>query len=343
MAKQRGIRAKGNGIEVYGSVGGRRFSRYIPKAYNPTNLRYARGVRERLIDELKGGGSHLRGENPLFAVVAQDYLDAIRKRLSERHCINVKNDLNNIWLPSLGDKPIGAIRVRDVRQADAAWDWSSAKRQQNSRSILRQIFDFAIEDDLIDENPTQRLKAVSHQRAKIDPFNEAERDAALSQLSGEARRYYILAFETGMRTAELLGLDWADIRDGKAHLRQTLIGGELAPMKTKTERSVYLSQTALEALSADIRPLSGPVFTLTSKQLWRRWKAALEAAGVRYRRPYNCRHTRASIGLSAGQTPAWLAKQLGHDLRTFFERYADYIDGDSDEREMAKLEREARV
>jgi hypothetical protein len=54
--------------------------------------------------------------------------------------------------------------------------------------------------------------------------------------------------------------------------------------------------------------------------------------------PYNCRYTRASIGLSAGQTPAWLASQLGHDLRTFFAKYADYIDGDNDAAELVKLE-----
>jgi hypothetical protein len=32
-----------------------------------------------------------------------------------------------------------------------------------------------------------------------------------------------------------------------------------------------------------------------------------------------------------------LAKQLGHDLRTFFAKYADYVDSDNDAAEMAKL------
>jgi hypothetical protein len=52
----------------------------------------------------------------------------------------------------------------------------------------------------------------------------------------------------------------------------------------------------------------------------------------------NCRYTRASIGLSAGQTPAWLASQPGYDLKIFFVKYADYIDGDNDAAELAKLE-----
>lgn len=338
MDKITGIRPKAGGIEIRYSYRGRRYSEFINTPWNPTNCAAASRIRRQRINDLRSGApSHLRSDNPPWQVVAQDYLDALRKTASPEHVANVKNDINNIWLPYLGPIPIRDIAVRHVRQADQDHEWSSPKRQQNSRSIVRQVFEFAIQDDLIDENPAKKLKAVSHQRAQIDPFNQAERDAILRQLTGEASTYFVLAFETGMRTAELLGLDWQDIRGGKAHLRQTLINGQVRPMKTRVERSVLLSPAAKEALALDIRPTSGLVFALTRKQLWQRWRDALRAAEVRYRRPYNCRHTRASLGLSAGQTPAWLARQLGHDIRTFFERYADYIDQGSDDAEMAKM------
>ena len=343
MDKIRGIRQHSGGIEIRYSYKGRRYSEWLNKPWNSTNCAEAGRIRRRRIDDLRSGvtASHLRGDNPLFQDVAQEYLDYLKKHASPEHVANVRRDINNIWLPELGLVPIKQVTVRHVRQADQNHDWSSPKRQQNSRSIVRQIFEFAIQDDLIDENPARKLKAVSHQRAQIDPFNRQERDAVLQHLHDQARTYFILAFETGMRTAELLALDWQDIREGRAYLSQTLVAGELRPMKTRTERTVILSPAAREVLSPDIRPTSGPVFTLSRKQLWRRWRAACKAAGVRYRRPYNCRHTRASLGLSAGQTPAWLAKQLGHDLRTFFDRYADYIGQDSDEAEMGKLESQA--
>lgn len=339
MDKVRGMRAKHNGIELRASVRGKRHTKFINKPWNKTNCATAARIRREWVAELQNGiNSHLRDDNPIFRDVAQDYLESIRKRgLSKEHVSHCKNDLNKIWLPHLGHIPVKDVTVRNVRLADQGHTWSSAKRQQNSRSTLRQVFDLAIEDDFIDENPAIKLKKVSHQRAKIDPFNESERDAILQQLSGEALMYFTIAFETGMRTAELLGLDWADIRGSKAYLHQTLIKNKVCEMKTKTERNVYLSTLAQQSLSPDIRPLEGLIFTLSSKQLWRRWVKALKAAGVRYRKPYNCRHARASIGLSHGQTPGWLAKQLGHDLRTFFEHYADYIDTDSDEAEMAKL------
>ena len=38
----------------------------------------------------------------------------------------------------------------------------------------------------------------------------------------------------------------------------------------------------------------------------------MKKAGVRYRRPYQTRHTYASMMLSAGEHPIWVAKQMGH-------------------------------
>lgn len=105
-----------------------------------------------------------------------------------------------------------------------------------------------------------------------------------------------------------------------------------------------LTPRIIDALENAVRPITGEVWlnkdgTLLrdTKTLTKDWNSAMEGARVRYRRPYNCRHTRASLGLSAGQTPAWLANQLGHDMRTFFAKYATYIGGDTDAMEMAKL------
>ena len=42
------------------------------------------------------------------------------------------------------------------------------------------------------------------------------------------------------------------------------------------------------------------------------WVRILKLAGVRYRNPYQTRHTFASMMLSAGEHPMWVAKQMGH-------------------------------
>lgn len=42
------------------------------------------------------------------------------------------------------------------------------------------------------------------------------------------------------------------------------------------------------------------------------WTWALKKGGVRYRYPYQTRHTYASMMLSADEHPMWVAKQMGH-------------------------------
>lgn len=68
------------------------------------------------------------------------------------------------------------------------------------------------------------------------------------------------------------------------------------------------------------------------------WTPALRALGIRYRRPYNLRHTRATMLLKAGVSPALAAKWLGHILQMFFQRYAKWIDDARDKEELKKMD-----
>jgi len=344
--KIKGLRPKNGGIEIRADYNKVQYSWFLNKPWNRTNCAEASRVRRQKIEELKQTSSsdHLRRENPLFQTVAQDYLNAIKVRCTQSYINLARRDINNIWLPELGLIPIKNIRVRDVRLADQAFTWSSAKRQQNARSVLRGIFDTAIMDELIDTNPAQKLLKVSHQNPDIDPFTSEEKEILLDLFSGQVRLYFLLAFETGMRTAELMGLRAEDFRGKRLHLERTMVLRQYKPMKIKQTRTIIMSQRLQDALREAPRHISGHMWINSLGQLLKdpkvfnkAWRVALSTTGIRYRRAYNCRHTRASLGLSAGQTPAWLAKQLGHDLRTFFARYADYIDSNSDDAEMAKL------
>lgn len=64
----------------------------------------------------------------------------------------------------------------------------------------------------------------------------------------------------------------------------------------------------------------------------------LKALDVRYRPPYNCRHTYATMCLMAGMTPAVIAKQLGHSVQMLLSTYAHWISGESDWAKLAKLQ-----
>ncbi|MEM9243698.1 MAG: tyrosine-type recombinase/integrase [Pseudomonadota bacterium] len=73
-------------------------------------------------------------------------------------------------------------------------------------------------------------------------------------------------------------------------------------------------------------PVSGNPWE-TSQQLRRTvWMRLLKQADVRYRNPYQTRHTYASMMLSQGENIMWLSKQMGHaDAQVTLRKYARWL------------------
>jgi integrase len=64
----------------------------------------------------------------------------------------------------------------------------------------------------------------------------------------------------------------------------------------------------------------------------------LKRLGIRYRRPYNMRHSYATAMLMAGMAPGFCGKQLGHSVEQFHKTYARWLDGEQNDLEMARLD-----
>ncbi len=64
----------------------------------------------------------------------------------------------------------------------------------------------------------------------------------------------------------------------------------------------------------------------------------MKRLGLRYREPYQTRHTFATLALMAGANPAYTARQLGHtNANMLFRVYSTWIDGADRSRERDKL------
>jgi len=56
------------------------------------------------------------------------------------------------------------------------------------------------------------------------------------------------------------------------------------------------------------------------------WHPMLRHLGLKARPAYQSRHTAATLWLSAGENPTWIAMQMGHsNTRMLFERYSRYV------------------
>lgn len=161
---------------------------------------------------------------------------------------------------------------------------------------------------------------------QVDVFTPHEVEALLKHMSGAFKFMVAFWFLTGLRTGELIALRWSDIDwvARKIFVRRSLSRGILKLPKFDKRRWVDLPDAALKILiehkklSSEtkgwvfLNPATGQQYANESK-ICARFRAATQRAGVRYRRPYNCRHTYASVMLSAGEPPLYVAAQMGHN------------------------------
>ena len=222
--------------------------------------------------------------------------------------------------------PIYMIEGRTAEQRTlAGWAELSGKTVNNLVAVLRSALQLAVLDKVLTTNPADNIPRAVWQKPPVDPFSQAEVDAILQELNGsrwseQVRNMVEVWMFTGVRTSEIFALKWSnvDLVKGIALVCESRIAGvEKSRTKTKVARTVHLNSRALAALQAK----GGAVFheprsghALDSAPDFQRvyWVPALKAAGVRYRRPYNCRHTYATLMLMSGRRAAFCAKQLGH-------------------------------
>lgn len=258
---------------------------------------------------------------------------------------------------ALGDKALRALRTSHILTALASRPELSGKTVNNYVAVLREAIQLAVTDKILTENPVLDVPTAKHQKEPPDPFSREELESLCADVQarhpGQVANLVEFWFWTGMRTSEVFGLQWdnVDLASGSVLVIEAVVRG-LRKDRTKTNvaRTVKLNSRALAALQQQRRHTQvagGPVFhdprydtPWTDERAFRRsfWTPALKRLGIRYRRPYNMRHTYATVMLMAGMNPAFCAKQLGHSVEMFHKTYARWLDGDQNDREMARLE-----
>lgn len=243
--------------------------------------------------------------------------------------------VSNVLIPKLGHHMLKDLKWADVKEVMKTMTCGNG-RLRNIQSCLRSALGTAVEDEILEVNilegkvyEIQEEYDEDEENDRVDPFTKVEQAAILEASPDQFRNLIKFAFWTGMRTSELVALNWRDIDFEKGLINVTKArtrGSDKAkgPKTASGKRSIKLLGPALEALEDQKRFSLGKgheVFqhpnTCTRwlndkpiRDLF--WVKILPKAGVRYRNPYQTRHTYASMMLSAGEHPMWVAKQMGH-------------------------------
>jgi integrase len=255
---------------------------------------------------------------------------------------------------------LGGNALRDLTpgviarwQADRLSAGAGPVAIRRALDLLGSVLQRAVEDELIVRNPARLVrKAPRPRRAEVRPLApatiEAMRAYLLADGSEQPRRdatlISVLAY-AGLRPGEALALRWGDVRENTLLVQRSVSYGEEKATKTNASRAVRLLDPLRRDLAewrlASGRPAddalvfpsaSGDTWRQAAYQSWRRraFKRALAAAAVVKARPYDLRHSFASLLLHEGRSVIYVARQLGHDARltlTVYGHVVEELDG----------------
>lgn len=231
------------------------------------------------------------------------------------------------------------------------------KTARNIRSVFNMVLRRAVATRELASNPLAQVDLeivwpLERRRSdwRPDPFTFDEMEAIFGACDEEEADYWRVAFGTGMRPSEQIALQWPRVDFGGMRLRveeARVLGmnGSVLKDHAKTpagNRWIPFTLGASEALGRqwDRTGESGGIAFLDPRYeapwaseaaLRKRFARICTAAGVRYRNPYQTRHTFASTLLAAGHQPLRVAAWMGHEgPEMLYRHYGRWIEQGSD-------------
>lgn len=282
---------------------------------------------------------------PLFGEFAEVWFVEMAPQWRDSYRNTIRNTLDRHLLPRFGGMPLAnvsksevlAFRAELANRRGKAGKTLSAERINHVMNPLRMILREASERFRF-ENPARNVRSLKVPRSDVEPFTLDEVNLIIRNVREDFRAYYVTRFFTGMRTAEIDGLKWqyVDFERRLIMVRETVVNGKLSPTKNDgSQREIRMSQPVFEALLLQREVTGGGVYVFCSRDhtpLYHRnvtnrvWAPLLRYLGLRPRRPYQTRHTAATLWLAAGESPEWIARQMGHtSTEMLFRVYSRYV------------------
>jgi integrase len=221
-------------------------------------------------------------------------------------------------LPAWGDAPLADIQRRDVLKLLEDKAATSPTMANRLLALVRRFFNWAVEVDLLDDNPAAGVKAPHKEMTRERVLSDSELKAVwlaaddMGKPFGSITQLLIL---TAQRRDEVVSMRWSEISAGE---RELVIPG--ARTKNGNENRVPLGNAALSII--DAQPvIDGSDFVFPSSRQptinpasgLSRAKRDLDAAsGVDGWRFHDLRRTAASGMARKGVAPHVVEKILNH-------------------------------
>ena len=276
-------------------------------------------------------------------------LDEFAKKSFEMHSSSRKqatmNDYQSAYnlhiSPILGDYAINAFKASLLQtwQNDLLKKLSP-RRVKNIRAVLSGIFQDAYKDEILDKNPLSLVPTPKLSKVDISPFSISEIFEILEKAEGQFKNFYALAFFTGMRSGEMIGLKWSDvnIEHLEINIKRTIKMGVISTPKTNNSIRTIEILDILVPYMQEQYAITGDsnsyVFLNEQNEHFydikrirnTHWKNILEKCNLDYRPIYHTRHTFATMMLENNEDILWVSNMLGHSNPSMtLSKYAKYV------------------
>lgn len=251
--------------------------------------------------------AHLRDLNrsiSLEALVDEYMVSRLRSGLSAVHLSDLRYRLGR-FTRDFGSTPVRTLTTRQIE------DWLHGlelgpKSVNNFRARLSALFAYGQVRSYVADNPISAIQPIRHVEEPPAIFTPEELAAVLACVDGSLLPMVAIGAFAGLRTAELLRLEWREVDLVRGYIEVTA-----AKAKTARRRLVPISDNLAEWL----RPYAGRegLVCSTSHQIYHAGCAHAALAAGLSRWPQNgLRHSYASYHLARDMNAAALSLHMGH-------------------------------
>lgn len=344
---------RGGIVYVHGTINGTRYRLSTEKLANATNLKWVENNWRKVLEGLI---SHQSGTEVSECVTVEEfgYKSLASHKREELTVREYKGIFENYILDHVSKKdgvekraalfrriPLNKITPMDLRtwQTRLLNSGLSGSRVHNIRTVFRGIFKDAVDEKIITENPFDKVEGVSKGEPEINPFTMKEVKEIIANAEGFFKAMVTVAFFTGLRTGELISLEWGDINfiEKKISVRRSRRSGITKKPKTKNSiRQVDMLPVVEQALREQYKQTGlggkdvfisqrGQGFSNAGTLTQNYWHPLLKRCLLGSRYFYNTRHTFATMMISNNEDILWVSKMMGHkDSSVTLKIYAKY-------------------
>lgn len=313
------------------SQGGKRIRKSLGVPYNAANVkRYTIELGKQLSDK------------PNFFLASSDF-DLYKDRviawaegnLRPSSALNYKYALKTgeRYFKNIDIRSVGSFDIEQMVQKMTA-DGLAPRTISNVLGIYKMVFKEAIKSGVIAVNPVSVARKPRIKRTEYPAFNTEQVRRILECSEGKLRTFLYIAFYTGARAGEILGLKYSDIDWENGYIKitrqmHTRIG-ECEP-KTGPRKVVLLEPLRAYLSGILVADRDQFIIKLNYEPLLVKFKALLKELGLPLTGFHSTRRTFIRLSMKHGVDLAMIQKIVGHrDLTMINSVYSGFIEEAND-------------